>query len=291
MASAASSHAPLQQLRQHVAGLEGRALSPEISGILPFRIGPLDAALRGGLPLGAFHEVAPAGPVHFGAAAGFALALASRAQAGHRGDVVWVETRFAAAEAGRPYGLGLAALGLPMERFVLVRAPRPRDVLWALEEALTCRGTAAVIATLTQDGAADLTATRRLALAARAHGGLGFLLRPRSSQQPSAAETRWMIAAAHSRPDVYGGLGRTAFTISLVKNRHGPVGRWTIAWDHHERSFFDPALSLAVAAATGDRPDRTQRVAVRDGAAGRHGADQIGAAADGGERHGRAARA
>jgi protein ImuA len=289
MASAASS--PLQQLRQRIAGLEGRVLSPEISGALPFQISPLDVMLGGGLALGALHEIAPASPVHYGAAAGFALALASRARTCHGGDVVWVETPFAAAEAGRPYGPGLAAFGLPMERFVLVRAPRPRDILWATEEALACRGTAAVIATLTQDSAVDLTASRRLALAARAHGGLGLLLQPRPAPQPSAAETRWTIAAAASRPDAFGGLGRTAFTLSLVKNRRGPCGRWTIAWDHHERSFFDPALSRAVAAATSDRPDRAQRIASRDGAADRRGAGQIGAAIDGGERRRRAARA
>ncbi|HVX92339.1 MAG TPA: hypothetical protein VG985_03860 [Xanthobacteraceae bacterium] len=280
----------MQRLRQQIAGLEGRALPSEISKKISFHIKEIDAVLGGGLALGALHEVAPAGPLHLGAAAGFLLALASRAQAAHRGDVVWIETGFAAAEAGRPYGPGLDAFGLPMARFVFVRVPRPLDVLWAMEEALACRGAAAVIATLAQDGAADLTATRRLALAARAHGGLGLLMRQRPTQT-SAAETRWSVGAAASRPDAFGGLGRTTFALALVKNRHGPLGQWTITWDHHERSFLDPALSLAVAAASSDRPDRAPRVAAGGRAAGRHGAGQIGAAADGGERPRRAARA
>ena len=63
-----------------------------------------------------------------------------------------------------------------MERLILLRVPRPTDVLWAAEEALKSRGVAIVLAELPEDGAvADLTATRRLTLAARAGGGLGLL--------------------------------------------------------------------------------------------------------------------
>jgi protein ImuA len=126
-----------------------------------------------------------------------------------------------------------------------------------MEEALKCRALAAVVAELASDGeAADVTATRRLALAARDGGALGLLLRHRSSGAPSAAATRWTVAAAPSRPDAFGGLGRTAFDLSLVKNRRGPTGRWNVAWDQHEHTFS--ALSLGMAAAAGDRPDRAR---------------------------------
>jgi protein ImuA len=146
-------------------------------------------------------------------------------------------------------------LGLPLERLLVLRVARPADALWAMEEALKCRALALVAAELTDDGAAaDLTATRRLALAARDGGGLGLLLRHRSSPAPSAAATRWEISAAASRPDAFGGLGRANFTLSLIKNRRGPTGRWNITWDQHERAFS--ALSLGVAEAAFDRPDR-----------------------------------
>jgi protein ImuA len=133
-----------------------------------------------------------------------------------------------------------------------------------MEEALRCRALACVVAELTGDGAAaDLTATRRLALAAREgagssgaqNSGLGLLIRHRTTSMPSAAATRWEIAPARSQPDAYGGLGRARFDLSLRKNRRGPSGRWIIEWDHHERAF-QPAIPVGMAAAALDRPDR-----------------------------------
>jgi protein ImuA len=247
--------ATLSRLRDAVAKIEGSDLSVLETGgrVTPLGTEPIDAVLGGGLAFGCLHELAPAAPLHLGAAAGFALTLAARASG--RKPTLWIQPDFAGLEAGMPYGPGLEAIGLPMQRLLLLRVARPVDALWAMEEGLKSRVLAGVIAELTGDGAAaDLTATRRLALAARDGGGLGLLLRHRISPEASAAATRWEIAAAPSIPDAFGGLGRTAFELSLVKNRRGPLGRWTIAWDHHERSFSP--LSVAVAAAALDRPDR-----------------------------------
>ena len=152
----------------------------------------------------------------------------------------------------------------------MLRVSKPVDVLWAMEEALRCRALACVVAEMTGQGeAADLTATRRLALAAREgagslgpgaqNSGLGLLIRHKVTSLPSAAATRWEIAGALSRPDALGarcgGLGRARFDLSLRKNRRGPSGRWIIEWDHHERAF-QPALPVGVAATALDRPDR-----------------------------------
>ena len=83
---------------------------------------------------------------------------------------------------------------------------------------------------------------------------LGLLLCHKPNDAPSAARTRWRIAPAPSVPDEFGGLGRTAFSLSLTRNRRGPCGTWTLTWDHHEHAFA--ALSLGVAEAASDRPDR-----------------------------------
>ena len=150
-------------------------------------------------------------------------------------------------------------------RLLVLRVPKPVDVLWAMEEALRCRALACVIAEMTGEGeVADLTATRRLALAAREgisaqNSGFGLLIRHRTTLMPSAAATRWEIAAALSQPDAYGGIGRARFDLSLHKNRRGPSGRWIIEWDHHERAF-QPALPVGLAAPAFDRSDRAPRV-------------------------------
>jgi len=247
----------LCQLRRTVASLDkDRAFSIEDeAAALRLGVEAVDNSLAGGLAFGALHELSPATPAQLGAAFGFAVALASLSAAGGR-HVLWIQTEFAALEAGMPYGPGLDLFGLPMERLLVLRVPRPLDLLWAFEEALKPRALAAVIAELPEAGAAtDLTATRRLSLAARAGGGLGLLLRHAPSPLATAALTRWDIAGAPSAPDRFGGLGRTAFDLCLNRNRRGRCGRWIVNWDHDARTFVPAALSLGMAATARDRSD------------------------------------
>ena len=112
------------------------------------------------------------------------------------------------------------------------------------------------VAEIAEEGPIDLTATRRLSLAARDGGGLGLLLRHRPAATSSASATRWEVASASGARDAFGGLGHTTFTLSLVKNRYGPCGRWLLSWDPHERTFASPALSLGVAETARDRSAR-----------------------------------
>src|SRR5258708_5098001 len=234
----AASQPTLQHLRETLAGID-----PHLGPALPSEnrqlelAAPIDAALGGGLLCGALHELAPTAPFHLAAASGFAAAAAARA-CGTRGEVLWIATDFAVGEGGGPYGPGLDLFGLPSARLLVLRVPRPADVLWAMEDALRCRALSCVIAELTGEGAeADLTATRRLSLAARDGvsdrvSGLGLLIRHRVTAWPSAAATRWEIAAAPSLPDRLGGLagglvsglGRTRFDLSLRQNRRGASG-------------------------------------------------------------------
>jgi protein ImuA len=243
-------------------------------------VASLDQALGGGLAGGALHEIGPAAPRDGGAATGFAVALAVLALREGR-QAIWIRSDFAAAEAGELYGPGLALMGLALQRLIILRVPRPRDGLWAMEEALQCRAVGAVVTELMgtelmgtklmgtelmgtklmgDDG--DLTATRRLALAAGAGGGLGLILRHQPCRTPNAAMTRWEVASAGGERDGFGGLALPTFAVSLTKNRHGPTGQWRLSWDHHERAFVTPAvpaaLSLPVAAAPRDRSSRPQ---------------------------------
>ena len=221
---------------------------------LAFGVAEIDRALSGGLASASLHEIAASTWQDLGAAIGFTTALATRAH--ERRETLWIQTDFAALESGDIYGPGTEAFGLPSRALLVVKVPRPLDALWAMEEALKCRALSSVICELPNDGAiADLTATQRLTLAAREGDTFGFLLRHRPSRLTSTAETRWKISAAPTVPDRFGGLGRTAFTATLMKNRRGPEAEWTIVWDHHERSFT--TLSRSMAQAAFDRPDRT----------------------------------
>jgi protein ImuA len=241
-------------------------------------VASLDHALAGGLACGAVHEIGPASPLHSGAAgtaAGFAAALTALAlgrqgreprqarlrqqpRQARQGWAMWIEPDFAAAEAGALYGPGLDLLGLPMERLVILRVARQREALWAMEEALKCRAISVVVAEIEES---NLTATRRLALAAGEGGGLGLILRNSPSPgTPSTAATRWEVASAPSERDRFGGLGPMNLVLSLVKNRRGRTGQWRLSWNHHERAFNErafgaAALPLPVAAAARNGSD------------------------------------
>jgi protein ImuA len=242
----------LALLRRQIAEAElGRAQSDEASAVVPLGVEALDRALGGGLMRGVLHEACAGSPADLGALVGFGLGIAARAG----GDILWVQHERTIAEAGALYGPGLDAFGMPSRRLLTVRVRRPVDALWAMEEGLRCRGIAVAVGEFDNE-AADLTATRRLALAAREGQALGLFLRHRVNPQPCAAATRWHVTAAPSvAADPYGGLGRPALTLALIRNRHGRCGQWTILWDCNARAFLEPP-SLNLAAAAGDRPHR-----------------------------------
>ncbi|MCC7046720.1 MAG: damage-inducible protein [Alphaproteobacteria bacterium] len=131
--------------------------------MLPLGLPALDAALpEGGLALGRLHEVmAPAGE----AGTGFAAALLARI-AGAQGRVLWC--------GPMPYGPGLAEFGLDPDRVIFARTAPDAETLWAMEEGLRCPSLAAVLGEV---GVLDLTAGRRLQLAAERWGVTAIALR------------------------------------------------------------------------------------------------------------------
>jgi protein ImuA len=222
---------------------------------------PLDAALGGGLPRGALHEIYGGAPGAHGVLLGFAAALA----AGLRVPVLWVRQDMSVREGGRLHAPGCAELGLDPDRLVLVEAADAAGVLRAAEDGLRHAGAGVVIAE--PWGAArvlDLTATRRLALRAAERGALALLLRPGAEPAPSAAATRWHVAPAGSAAPLPFGLGAPAFALELARNRFGPLGQWNVEFDADARRFGPLAPGAA--------PSGRGSAAARHRPAGDHGA-------------------
>jgi protein ImuA len=231
-----------------------RSLEPDMgSGAIPFGIAPIDHALGGGLARAALHEIAACGESAITAATQFALGIASRAQEPR--SVVWIAAEMGLLENGAPYGPGLDDLGLRPERLVTIAAAKPRDVLWAMEEALRCRAVGVVIGEI-RSARLDLIASRRLSLAAGRRDVCAFLLRNSPGTDASAAATRWIVAGARSRANA-AGPGSPRLSVDLTRNRHGPVGSWLLEWHCVERRFdLAPSVSQPVADAACDRPHR-----------------------------------
>lgn len=121
--------------------------------------------------------------------------------------------------------------GLPQgvaDRLHLVRAKGETDLLWATEEALRSAEVGAVLAE--PEKPMGLTAGRRLQLAAEAGRTLGLML-IRQGQGSNATETRW------SCTPLPGDADSTLQHWSLIKNKTGTLGDWTVNWDGASAAF------------------------------------------------------
>jgi protein ImuA len=267
------------RLRCRIAAIErGGSGSPRPDGALPLGLADIDAHLPwGGLAAGAVHEfldgdgtaagLALAGTPG-GALTGFAAALAGRAQCLRARPLVWIAPRSDTRES--LYGPGLAAFGLDPAHLVAVRIPPGGDfaatALWAMEEALRTPAVGLVAAEIED---LDLTASRRLQLAAEAGGGLGLLLRrdtphrDGASLPPTASVSRWRISALPGGPPEFAGLhldlpGAPRWRAELLRARGAVPKTWQLEWrdgrndDTHENG--GAAGGFALVSPLRDRP-------------------------------------
>lgn len=238
---------PLRRLR----GLAAITQSERTEAVARLATGhaALDAALGGGLARRRLHELFAPDAGDAASAAGFATMLALRALE-ETPDVplLWLRAGSAVRQGGRLHAPGLAELGGDPARLLLAEAPDPVALLRCANDAARCPGlAAAVVETWGPLPALDLTASRRLALAARETGITLLLLRLGAEPVPSAAETRWRIAAAASTALDAGAPGLPAIEIELLRWRSGPAGmRRRMEWDRDVRCFREPALPGAV---------------------------------------------
>ena len=271
-------------LRARIARLERSSKAVKPGRVMPFDGGVIDAHLPGnGLLLSALHEFTGTGSDTETASASTLLLAGLLARV--PGQVLWVTDRQDVCPAA------LANAGLHPDRVVFAHARKA--VLLVMEEGLRHRGLAGVVGELW--GRLGLTASRRLQLAAEASGVTAFVLR-RSHRfvasplartadanplapaadasplartadasplaqpaEPSAAMTRWRVAALPSPPALpyaprVAGIGRGRWQIDLVRCRGGVPASWIMeAGDApgHFRLVADLADRPATARLTG----------------------------------------
>ena len=205
----------VEELRERIQRLEGAAARRRL--VLPFGM-EIDQHLpRGGLALGALHEVAGGGNggIDGAAAALFTAGIAART----RGRVLWCVIRqdlFAPA---------FAQAGLLPDRVIYVEAGDEKVVLACFEEGLRHGGLAAVVAEIAR---LSMTASRRLQLAAESSGAIGIAIRRWRRQteaadfgQPTASVTRWRVGALPATPLPVPGVGRARWQLELIRCRAG----------------------------------------------------------------------
>jgi protein ImuA len=246
-------------LRNRIARIEGQR-AQDAAVHVPLGVDSLDHALGGGLARGRLHELFAAEPADAPSAAGFAAMLA-RLALPPTAPLLWLRQEDAE-RGGRLSAPGLAQIGLDPARLVLLVLRDPVMLLRAAADVVRCRPVgAAVIEVWKQPRALDLTASRRLAVAAEESGVTALMLRVDAEPLPSAAHTRWQIAPAPSAALEANAPGHPAFEIGLLRQRGRPGGgRWHVAWDREQARFAEAALpgAMVPAAAGGSAPARAR---------------------------------
>ncbi|MDQ4420305.1 hypothetical protein OOT33_07640 [Sphingobium sp. DEHP117] len=185
------------------------------------------------------HEFYQAGEKDGPSLSGFALLLAAMRQRQHGGALIWAREVKAARLGGYPYGPGIAELGIDTRLLTLLTLPDAKAVLKAAFDAARDAAVSAVVMELTgRQPLLDLTATRRFALAALEMDTMTLLVRGKAKPTPSAAHTRWHVAAAPSRALEAHAPGAPAFVLDLLRQRGGRDGlRLILEWDRDTAAF------------------------------------------------------
>jgi protein ImuA len=237
-------------LRKRIGAIEGTKPSAETL----FALGhdAIDRRLGGGLTRGRLHELFAIDPHDHAAAIGFALMLAIRAGSG---PVVWVRQDGAVRAGGPIHAPGMVELGFDPTRLIEVLVPDEKALLRAAGDAVRCPDVGVLLVEPWKAARAiDLTASRRLATAAEKSGVTILMIRAEADPGPSAAHSRWRIAAAPAAPLIADAPGHATIEASLLRHRGG-IAEFTLflEWNRDQRCFREPALPGAVVSLPADR--------------------------------------
>ena len=213
----------IADLRTRLDGIVDAARAK--NGVLPFGVAEIDRRLpRGGLALGALHEIAGGanGAVSGAAAASFAAGLAARTG----GKVLWCFTQ------PDLYTPALTKSGLGEDQVVFFEAKDEAAILDCFEEALRHGGLTAVVGELS---GLPRVASQRLQMAAETTGTLAIAIRRWRRQvdakdfgNPTAAFTRWRVTETPSAPLPVRGTGRPRWFLELMRCRGGEVAEFEV---------------------------------------------------------------
>lgn len=243
----------LRHLRETLRGLEraGGLRTGNGPAVLPFGLDALDSPWpAGGLPRGALHEIAgaDASAGSFAAATAFTASIAGRLAA----PVLWC------ARGRELYGPGLAGVGLAAERLIVAEAGNDKDLLAAMEEGLRSAVLGAVVGEVER---IDLTASRRLQLAAEKAGCMALVLRRPGTRAhaapPVTAASRWRIGPAPSAGEDFHRIPAGRFwRLDLIRARCGAHGSWIVEAADAQGHLRLPALlaDRSLGAATHQEP-------------------------------------
>ena len=211
----------MARLQREILPLQGyHAASRRLSSV---DLGPVNAAFPGGcFPVGAVHEFLAFRPEDNAATAGFISGITS-SLIRNTGVIVWISAY------AHLYAPGFVPFGIQPDRIIFIHPQKPKDRLWAMEEALRCEGLSAVVCE-TEDLA--FTESRRFQLAVEQSRVTGFVVRRDARKlSTTACIARWKISSiATETEDDLPGIGFPRWKVELLRVRNGKSGVWDLEW-------------------------------------------------------------
>ena len=210
----------IAQLKRDILPLQGFKSSSNSGALDGIPVAIKNAFPNAAFPLGAVHEFIAAGAEDAAATTGFITGILSSIMRS-AGASIWISG------SQSIFPPALKSFGIRPDKIIFIHLKKEREMLWAMEEALKCKGLSAVIGEV-QD--VSFTASRRLQLAIEQSQVTGFIVRrnPRSLNT-SACLARWKITPLPGElPADMPGVGFPRWNVELLKVRNGKPGSWQI---------------------------------------------------------------
>jgi protein ImuA len=210
----------IAQLKKDILPLQGFKKKPGNNGV-DAAIGPLKNAFpNASFPLAAVHEFLSIGKEESAATTGFISVLLA-ALMKDVGATIWISSY------RNIFPPALKSFGIIPDKIIFIHLNKQQEICWAMEEALKCRGVAAVIGEMPE---ISFTISRRLQLAVEHSGVTGFILRNNPKNiNTTACVTRWKITPIPSQLEGgMPGVGFPRWKVELLKVRNGYPANWEI---------------------------------------------------------------
>ena len=155
----------------------------------------------------------------------------------NRGALLWISA------TRNIFPPALQSFGIAPDKIIFIDLQKDKEVLWAMEEALKCKGLAAVVGEIKE---LDFTTSRRLQLAVESSKSTGFILRKDPTNiQTTACVTRWQISSIKSELETgMPGVGFPRWNVELLKVRNGKPGTWQVEFSAGRFRHISTAIAV-----------------------------------------------
>jgi protein ImuA len=194
-------------------------------------------------PTGTIHEFISEQSENTACTSAFIFGLLSKLHQ-QQGTYLWI------GKQKKLFAPGLTFFGTPPHHIIFINLTKPKDILWATEEALKCKSLSGVISEV--EGI-NFAQSQRLQLTVEKSKVTGFILRTQPEKiTATACAARWKITPQPSQNiEDIPGVGFANWQVELLKVRNGSIGNFTVTWRNHQfyvnqQDHLAPLLSQAI---------------------------------------------